>query len=367
MDQSNYSKKDYWENRFQQTEGYFDWYVGWNELREYITPLINKESVILNIGCGNSKFSEQMYLEDYQNVYNIDISDTVIDKMNVEKNKKNFDKLRYEVMDCTKLNYNDSCFDLTIDKGTFDALSCDKTDEKIALMLNEMLRVTKPGGVFMIVTHSGPHLRLPLFLEYLPFGSYELDYKKVELSMMSEFINSIKSHKKNKNVSMKDALKDKAILLDSLIDVCSRKKKVEKAGEHIKEDKIDSNIDKSDSKQTKEDKMEKLVVYLKIMKALKDKKQAKFNTELNELNESNDVIKENKDIEVIKLSKVNNENNQDNSLKSQISNTSNKSDIEIASDQTAHAQIVDNQNNQTNDPLRRSHCNLFIFKKINNQ
>lgn len=47
---------------------------------------MNKESKILIVGCGNSEFSEKIYDCGWKNIYNIDISESVISFMK-ERNK----------------------------------------------------------------------------------------------------------------------------------------------------------------------------------------------------------------------------------------------------------------------------------------
>src|SRR4051812_37767160 len=73
------------------SEGHFDWYVGWEELKSTISKYIKEESKILIVGCGNSskyihqniilELSESMYNSSYKDITNIDISDVVIKKM----------------------------------------------------------------------------------------------------------------------------------------------------------------------------------------------------------------------------------------------------------------------------------------------
>lgn len=69
------------------------------------------------VGCGNSKLSEQMFQDGYQNIINIDISPTVISQMNEQ-----FPHMTWKVMDATKMDFIDGEFDIIIDKGTLDAL-----------------------------------------------------------------------------------------------------------------------------------------------------------------------------------------------------------------------------------------------------
>jgi hypothetical protein len=36
------------------SKGFFDWYVGWKELKPYMVDLFDEDSKILMVGCGNS-------------------------------------------------------------------------------------------------------------------------------------------------------------------------------------------------------------------------------------------------------------------------------------------------------------------------
>ena len=50
-------------------------------------------------------------------ITNIDISNIVLDQMSSKNNQE------YALMDATNTYFRDRCFDLTIDKGTLDALA----------------------------------------------------------------------------------------------------------------------------------------------------------------------------------------------------------------------------------------------------
>jgi ubiquinone/menaquinone biosynthesis C-methylase UbiE len=64
------------------------------------------------VGCGNSQMSNQMYLSNFKNIINIDISDIVIQKM-----KKQYPEMEWQEMDATKMKFEDNYFDCVIDKG----------------------------------------------------------------------------------------------------------------------------------------------------------------------------------------------------------------------------------------------------------
>jgi EEF1A lysine methyltransferase 4 len=92
-------------------------------LKSFLKEYIPTDSKILILGCGNARFSEDMYDDGYHNIYNNDISSVVINQM-AERNKDR-EGMKYEVMDvCDMAKYEDGFFDIAIDKSTIDALLC---------------------------------------------------------------------------------------------------------------------------------------------------------------------------------------------------------------------------------------------------
>jgi len=56
----------------------FDWYQTFQGCKEIITDYCKMDSRILNIGCGNSNLSFDMYKHGYKNIVNMDWSDVAI-------------------------------------------------------------------------------------------------------------------------------------------------------------------------------------------------------------------------------------------------------------------------------------------------
>ena len=68
--------------------------------------------------------------------------------------------MKWDVMDCRDLKYNDESFDLIIDKSTIDALLCgDKAYLNVAIMMNECQRVLKTGGYYVAISYGVPENR----------------------------------------------------------------------------------------------------------------------------------------------------------------------------------------------------------------
>ena len=87
LNPQGYAKKEYWNERFNNTDSNFDWYADWEQLSKYFISILTPNSKILMVGCGNSKMSNQMYSSNYKNITNIDISDIVIKKMKEQLRK----------------------------------------------------------------------------------------------------------------------------------------------------------------------------------------------------------------------------------------------------------------------------------------
>lgn len=157
----NYGDVGYWDNRYLQEVGPFDWYQRYSELRPYINTHIPKASRILVVGCGNAVMSEDMVIDGYREIVNIDISSVAIGMM--QKKYEHIPQLKYVHMDARDMScFSNELFDSVIDKGTLDSLMCGASAPlSAASMLEEVSRVLKPEGVYMLITYGDPRLRVP--------------------------------------------------------------------------------------------------------------------------------------------------------------------------------------------------------------
>ena len=207
-----YSKKSFWNERFQISDTYFDWYADWEQLEKYFKTILTEESKILMVGCGNSKMSSQMYDSNYKNIINIDISDVVISKM-----QKQFPNMKWMEMDATKMDFEDNTFDCSIDKGTLDAIMCGNDPSPPAKLIREMHRVTKKGGHYCIITHGEPESRLSYFEKFKNQKcDFDIKYETINLSFMANFINSLRN--KSNDHTLKGGLKNKNEIVASVLD-----------------------------------------------------------------------------------------------------------------------------------------------------
>jgi len=134
----NYGDPKYWDKRYLENAGsVFDWLEEYHSLKSLLSELLTPKSKVLILGCGNAKFSEDLYDDGFENIYNIDISSVVIETMSDRNRTRS--NMKYEVMDVCDIKYPNGFFDVAIDKSTIDALLCgDNAYINVAKMMKEV-------------------------------------------------------------------------------------------------------------------------------------------------------------------------------------------------------------------------------------
>ena len=161
----DYKSREYWDSRFEH-ELEYEWLVEFNDVRSRLEALLHAEDRILVVGCGNSRFSADLYDAGYKHIVNIDYSEVVIQRMKLVHADRSL--MQWEVMDMTHLTFPDELFDVVIDKAAMDAIMVDEGDvwypEQSVIdtahnMCNEIIRVLKPGGLHIQISFAQPHFR----------------------------------------------------------------------------------------------------------------------------------------------------------------------------------------------------------------
>ncbi|BFG14840.1 hypothetical protein CerSpe_011140 [Prunus speciosa] len=164
-----YGESWYWDNRYANESGPFDWYQKYQSLAPLINLYVprhpNRHHRILVVGCGNSAFSEGMADDGYDDVVSIDISSVVIQAMQDKYSDR--PHLKYLQMDVRDMSaFQTDSFDAVVDKGTLDSLLCGSNSrQNAAEMLDEVWRVLKDKGVYILITYGAPLYRLHLLRE----------------------------------------------------------------------------------------------------------------------------------------------------------------------------------------------------------
>lgn len=125
-------------------QGDFSYKLGANKMTK-VNELLSTISggKILDVGCGVGWFIQRLKenLKDYEEIIGIDVRDDVLEKARIKHTDQNIEFLN---MDATEMTYADNYFDIVSISNTLHHLP------EPALILEEMNRVLKPGGLFII-------------------------------------------------------------------------------------------------------------------------------------------------------------------------------------------------------------------------
>lgn len=166
----DFSKTEYW-NTFFKKRGTraFEWYGEYPELCGHLHKYIKPQDPVLIVGCGNSKLSADLYDVGYRKLVNVDISAVVIKQM-VQQHAQQRPDLQFIRMDVLNMEFEDSKFNVVLDKGTLDALMSDDSEEskqRIDTMFKEVERVLKTCGRWVCVSLLQDHV-LSAILRFFP-------------------------------------------------------------------------------------------------------------------------------------------------------------------------------------------------------
>uniref|UniRef100_A0A1D1YMH8 Endothelin-converting enzyme 2 n=1 Tax=Anthurium amnicola TaxID=1678845 RepID=A0A1D1YMH8_9ARAE len=157
-----YGEASYWDQRYRQDAGPFDWYQKYGPLAPLLDLYLRRRHRALLVGCGNSALGEEMVNDGYEDIVNIDISSVVIEAM--QKKFQDHPEMKYITMDVRDMSvFESGSFDAVIDKGTLDSLMCGhNAQENATKMLEEVDRILKDKGLYILITYGDPKYRLYL-------------------------------------------------------------------------------------------------------------------------------------------------------------------------------------------------------------
>lgn len=125
-EREKFKEKQYWDERYE-TEETFDWFCQLSSFEHLLFQHIEPSDRILNLGCGNSSLSASLYVKGYENIENMDFSQTVISRMK-ERMCYAMPNMKWHVMDMLDLAFDSGGFDVVLDKGSMDSLLVDQGD-----------------------------------------------------------------------------------------------------------------------------------------------------------------------------------------------------------------------------------------------
>ena len=223
----DYSSLSFWEKRYTNEHlEVFEWYQTFESLREKIIDYIKPEYKILNVGCGTSKFAEDLFYEGIKNVVNIDYSESAIRLL-----EEHFEEQQV-VSKCIKMDvfdmkeFKDEEFNLVFDKALLDSVLCGENAlDTVKIMIKEIYRVLVDEGYYIIVSNSDESTRKELFDEKM------WEYKYCEIGKPTKIIVFDEKDKDPKNYHYIYILKKK-------IDEEKRKAKLEEEAKKKEAEKV---------------------------------------------------------------------------------------------------------------------------------
>ena len=112
---------------------------------EFVLDYIKKDDKILDLACGTGTLLSMLYVDGYENLYGLDLSDTIIEIAN-EKRKVNRFQIDFSVQDMTNFKYDTkfnviTCF--------FDSINFLTQEQQIKKMFDCVYRHLEEGGYFI--------------------------------------------------------------------------------------------------------------------------------------------------------------------------------------------------------------------------
>jgi ubiquinone/menaquinone biosynthesis C-methylase UbiE len=103
---------------------------------------LDSQSRILDYGCGYGRVMNLLYEHGYRNIEGVDFSTQMI-----HRSRQSFPHLSFQVIQSPLLSYTDGSFDAVL---LFAVLTCIPHDEDQRVLIDELVRVLKPGGILYI-------------------------------------------------------------------------------------------------------------------------------------------------------------------------------------------------------------------------
>lgn len=145
----------------------------WNEF-DTLAPYIDPNTKLLDAGCAHGRLVPTLLRQNLkkENYTGIDISENLILKA-----QKLFPDIHFDIGDVCNLPYRNNMFDVTVSSAVLHHIP---SQELRVQMIQELIRVTKPGGKIVLFVWNAfhfPHLWKPISVSYLKsfftFGTHE--------------------------------------------------------------------------------------------------------------------------------------------------------------------------------------------------
>ena len=149
---------------------------------EFLEDYLKKDDKILDLACGTGTLLSMLYVDGYENLYGLDLSETIIEIAN-EKRKVNRFQIDFSVQDMTSFKYDTkfnviSCF--------FDSINFLPNLSQVKKMFDTVYRHLEKDGYFVFDIFSKTMLD--------EYNNNEIvdDYESFKLKWTTEKVNPAK-------------------------------------------------------------------------------------------------------------------------------------------------------------------------------
>ncbi|GAP93280.1 putative protein kinase domain-containing protein [Rosellinia necatrix] len=167
----DFENQSYWHDRFTK-EASFEWLIPSETFLSFIEPYLDNRADeqrrrpqrILHLGSGTSDLHARLRERGHADVTNVDYEPLALARgRDAEARRFGDVRTRYAVADVTRLRADlpsPSAFDLVVDKGTADAVSCGG-DGPVLAMARGVRDCLAPGGLWVSLSYSADRFALP--------------------------------------------------------------------------------------------------------------------------------------------------------------------------------------------------------------
>ena len=130
-------------------------------------PYMTEEQPIMLLGCGNSKFGEDMADAGWKGpLLQVDISSRVVDSVRQRcSNRYSKEQMTFVQDDATVLSaFQDATVQAVLDKGLVDALFCGDAHDQCLEVMSAVHRVLLPEAYYCVLSFSRPEFILDKLL-----------------------------------------------------------------------------------------------------------------------------------------------------------------------------------------------------------
>ena len=123
----------------------------WKSEAFVFEKFVNKDSLILDVGCGAGRTTFGLFELGYRNIVGVDVSKTLVSEAK-KRSKQQKIGIVFDVQNVMNLKFRDNSFDVVL--FSYNGLMTIPGRENREIAMKEIARVLKSNGLFVFTTHD---------------------------------------------------------------------------------------------------------------------------------------------------------------------------------------------------------------------